>query len=66
VDDRTPGDRASTCGSSMMPIGIYSRPNGELALVHRCLGCHVDRHNRVAADDDLDLVLDLPRIAPHD
>jgi hypothetical protein len=61
VDDRTPGDRASTCGASMMPIGIYARLNGELAIVHRCLGCHVDRHNRIAADDDMDLALDLPR-----
>jgi hypothetical protein len=29
-------------------------------LVHRCLGCGFERHNRVAADDDAAEVMRLP------
>jgi hypothetical protein len=60
VDDRRPGDRASDCGSLMAPIGHFIRGNGEYAIVHQCLGCGVQRNNRIAADDDFDLVLALP------
>jgi hypothetical protein len=51
VDGKTPGDRASDCRSLMAPIGLHTRPSGEQAIVHRCLGCGFVRHNRVAADD---------------
>src|SRR5947209_14612151 len=64
VDDRQLGDRRSTCGSRMEPIGSFQRPNGEYALVHRCLGCDIERFNRIAADDDFDLVLALPALPP--
>jgi hypothetical protein len=33
-------------------------------LLHHCLDCGVERRNRIAADDDYDLVLSLPEIAP--
>lgn len=62
VDERMPGDRLSPCGGTMAPIGHFVRPNGEYGLVHHCLVCGVKRHNRIAADDDFDLVLDLPDI----
>jgi hypothetical protein len=61
VDDRRPGDRASDCGGSMVPVGAFSRLKGELVVVHRCMACGVERHNRIAADDDFNLVLGLPR-----
>ncbi len=64
VDDRHSGDRASTCGSLMAPIGAFQRPNGEHVIVHRCLGCAFERFNRIAADDDFDLVLALPVVPP--
>jgi hypothetical protein len=64
VDDRKPGDRMSTCGSKMEPIGRFQRPNGEYVIVHRCLGCEFERFNRIAADDDFDLVLSLPALPP--
>ncbi|MGI8916943.1 MAG: RNHCP domain-containing protein [Chloroflexota bacterium] len=63
VDGRMPGDRASACGSAMAPIAVFARPNGEYVVVHRCLGCGFARHNRIAADDNFDLVLALPAIA---
>ncbi len=64
VDDRVPGDRMSLCGASMQPIGTFQRPNGEFVLVHRCPGCGFERFNRIAADDDFDLVLALPSLPP--
>lgn len=60
VDGKTSGDRASQCGARMEPIGYFQRKNGEYVLVHHCLGCGLERINRVAADDYFDLVLSLP------
>ncbi len=64
VDAATTGDRASGCGGLMAPIGAFQRPNGEHVVVHRCLGCGFERFNRIAADDDFDLVLSLPVLPP--
>jgi hypothetical protein len=52
VDLATPGDRASRCGSLMAPAAAYLRHDGDEVLVHRCLGCGVERPNRIAADDN--------------
>ena len=60
VDAKAMGDRASICGSSMAPIASFIRSNGEHTIVHQCLGCGVERHNRIAADDNFELVLALP------
>ena len=54
----------SACGGSMEPIGSFQRPNGEYVLVHCCLDCGLERFNRIAGDDDFDLVLFLPALAP--
>ncbi len=48
----------------MQPIGSFQRRNGEHVLVHRCLGCGFERFNRIAADDDFELVLSLPVLPP--
>jgi hypothetical protein len=64
VDAATSGDRASACGGLMAPIGAFQRPNGEHVVVHQCLGCGFERFNRIAADDDFDLVLALPVLPP--
>jgi RNHCP domain-containing protein len=64
VDDRKPGDRMSTCGCRMEPIGRFQRPNEESVIIHRCMGCDFERFNRIAADDDFDLVLALPALPP--
>jgi hypothetical protein len=64
VDDRRPGDRASVCRSLMAPVGTFHRPKGEQVIVHRCLGCGLERHCRVAADDNMIGCLRLPLVAP--
>jgi RNHCP domain len=53
VDD-APGDRAlaELCGSSMEPIAITVRGDGEWVLVHRCAGCGAVHLNRTAGDDN--------------
>lgn len=48
----------------MQAIGSFQRRNGEHVLVHRCLGCGFERFNRIAADDDFELVLSLPSLPP--
>ena len=64
VDEQSSGDRLSVCGSVMAPIGTFQRHNGEHVVVHRCLGCGFERFNRIAADDDFELVLALPELPP--
>jgi RNHCP domain-containing protein len=64
VDGEVSGDRMSTCGSSMEPIGSFQRVRGEYVLVHRCLGCGFERFNRIAADDNFELMLTLPTLPP--
>jgi hypothetical protein len=54
----------SDCGCSMEPVGRFQRPNGEYVIIHHCLGCEFERFNRIAADDDFDLVLSLPALPP--
>lgn len=57
-----PGDRKSSCGARMKPIGLtlkniktnpYTRrTSGEPMLVHLCLGCGKISCNRIAGDDN--------------
>jgi hypothetical protein len=48
----------------MAPIGTFHRPKGEQVLLHRCLGCGIERYNRVAADDNPLACLHLPLVPP--
>ena len=52
LDDDSPGDRAAECGSSMEPIAISVRGDGEWVVVHRCTGCDELHLNRTAGDDN--------------
>ena len=44
----------------MQPVGVVIRRTGEQALAHECLGCGVQRRNRIAADDNSVSVMRLP------
>jgi len=48
----------------MAPVGTFFRPKGEQVVVHRCNGCGVERHCRVAADDNPLAVLRLAPVVP--
>ncbi len=58
--DITPGDRSNACGGSMAPLGKVYKPDGEEVLIHQCSICGFIRKNRIAGDDDWDLVAKLP------
>jgi hypothetical protein len=61
-----PGDRLGACKALMAPVGLtlkrsrdkYAPDNqGELMLVHRCITCGELSINRIAADDDPEMLL---------
>ena len=50
--DNFPGDRQSSCGGLMEPIGLLKK-RGEWKIVYRCQVCGKEKLNRVAENDDL-------------
>lgn len=58
--DNEIGDRKSGCGGLMPAIGKMYKPDGEEVLLHQCQKCGIDRKNRVAGDDALKAVEELP------
>ena len=48
----------------MGAVGVFARPNGEQVVLHRCRGCGLERHNRIAADDNPLALLRLPPVRP--
>jgi hypothetical protein len=65
MDLHTAGDRKSECKSRMEPIGLTCKQTnkrygqndqGELMLIHRCTGCDKVSINRIAADDDIQVI----------
>jgi len=59
VDSDVPGDRANDCLGLMRPMGVMTRRTGEFVLVHRCEKCGFERLNRVAGDDEVELLTKL-------
>lgn len=59
VDDKV-GDRKSSCEGDMAPIGKVFKLDGEEVIVHQCAKCGFQRKNRIAGDDSLELVENLP------
>jgi hypothetical protein len=62
------GDRLSACKARMRPMALtlkktgkkYNQPNqGEMMLIHLCDECGKLSINRIAADDDLETVLEV-------
>lgn len=69
--DITPGDRRSDCLSRMEPIGLtvkqvvkkYGSTDGELMVIHNCTGCGKVSINRIAADDDPNVLLTIYEVS---
>lgn len=67
VDEKKAGDRKSECKGAMAPIGLtfkkeppnkYGPPRpGELMIIHECKQCGQLRINRLSADDNTNIVL---------
>jgi len=56
VDGKIPGDRVQPCHGLMEPIGVTTKSGGEFTLIHKCAKCNFTRKNRVAGDDNTDLI----------
>jgi hypothetical protein len=70
VDMNKTGDRLAGCKAEMQPLGLTLKATrkkygparaGELMLIHQCLGCGKISINRIAADDDSSLLLEVFR-----
>jgi DNA-directed RNA polymerase subunit RPC12/RpoP len=68
LDLINPGDRLAACRAPMQPIGLTSKltlkkysssDQGEVMLVHHCMECGKISINRIAADDDVDAIMEL-------
>lgn len=68
VDQVKAGDRDAPCEGAMEPIGLTLKQTnkkygpdrqGELMLIHNCLNCGKISINRVAADDDSSLLMQI-------
>lgn len=57
--DTKPGDRASLCQGLMEPVSIWVKDSGEWSVIHRCTSCGRFKSNRIAADDDKQLLTEL-------
>ena len=49
--DGVPGDRASSCGGLMEPVGLDGSAASGWIVVHRCVRCGTLRRNRAALND---------------
>jgi DNA-directed RNA polymerase subunit RPC12/RpoP len=63
--DNVPGDRSSSCGGLMQPVGFIYHSKKGYQIRHRCVKCGTERINRIAENtlqpDDLDVTLGLMR-----
>ena len=57
--DINPGDRAQTCHGILEPIGIDTDSKKGFVIIFRCKKCGEIRRNKVAEDDNMDLIIKL-------
>lgn len=55
--DNYPGDRLANCGGVLKPIGVEKSKKDNWKIVYRCDKCGKFKKNKMALDDDFDLVL---------
>lgn len=60
VDEKIPGDRASSCGRLMQPIGVSQR-HGTWRIHYECTGCGIRRVVDAAQDDDFKKIIELSK-----
>jgi Zn finger protein HypA/HybF involved in hydrogenase expression len=57
--DINPGDRAEDCHGILEPIGIDINSKKGYMILFRCKKCGETRKNKVAKDDDMNLIIEL-------
>lgn len=61
VDLEVPGDRANECMGLMVPIGMEENKKKGTRILHMCQQCGFKGFNRIAPDDDWELICRLSR-----
>ncbi len=61
VDDKTPGDRLSTCKSLMKPIGLEKKSD-KYNIYHQCIKCSKIMKNKTSLKDNQQKLLQLSKI----
>ncbi len=61
--DIAPGDRAADCQAPMRPEAVDHSGKKGYILIHRCTVCGAVDRNKLAPDDDLDVLISLQRPA---
>ena len=56
--DVNPGDRMAVCRALMEPVHIELK-NGDYSILQRCVSCGHERRNKVVADDNFDVILQI-------
>lgn len=56
--DVYPGDREEACEGLMEPMAVEARGDN-YRIIHRCTRCGAVRKNRVAAEDDFEVLLQI-------
>ena len=54
--DNNPGDRQSTCGGMMRPIGVEIK-NSEYIIIHKCEKCGKEIRQKASENDDIDAII---------
>lgn len=57
--DVNPGDREETCHALLKPIDIEINPKKGYVIVFKCMKCGSIRKNKVAEDDNMDLIYEI-------
>ena len=57
--DKEPGDRAEKCHGLLKPIGMENNPKKGYVIIYKCEKCGAIRKNKMANDDDFNLLLEI-------
>ena len=57
--DINPGDRAEDCHGILEPVGLETSSKKGYVIIFKCKKCGEIRKNKVAEDDDMDLIIKL-------
>jgi len=62
VDLDVPGDRESECKNLMVPVAVENNKKKGTRIKHMCKSCGFEIFNRIAPDDDWELICRLSRV----
>lgn len=57
--DKDPGDRLENCKGILRPIGLENNSKKGYSIIYKCEKCGAIRKNKMASDDDFELMLDI-------